>query len=110
MSKGKIHWEVMVEGFINNIEFKRHWKMPSEVGSAQSSIIIPDSHKEATHHAMTGKAEASVARQIQTETTSDGLNIVSEQGHNKSMSEWHLLKKISLYNQSLTNFYLHPFC
>lgn len=86
MSKGKIHWEVMAEGFINNIEFKRHWKMPSEVGSAQSSIIIPDSHKEATHHAMTGKAEASVARQIQTETTSDGLNIVSEQGRNKSMS------------------------
>ena len=24
--------------------------------------------------------------------------------------EWHLLKRISLYNQSFTNFYLHPFC
>ena len=86
MSKGKIHWEVMVEGVINKTEFKRHWKMPTEAGSTQSSIIIPDSHKEATHHAMREKAEASVAQQIQTEATTDGLDIVSEQGRNKSMS------------------------
>ena len=86
MSKGKIHWEVMVEGVINKVEFKRHWKMPTEAGSAQSSIIIPDIHKEATQSAMREKAEASVAQQIQTETTADGLDIVSEQGRNKSMS------------------------
>ena len=86
MSKGKIHWEVMVEGLINHIEFKRHWKMPVEAGSAQSSIIIPDSHKEASQHAMREKAEASVAQQIQTETTTEGLDIISNQGRNKSVS------------------------
>ncbi len=86
MSKGKIHWEVMVEGVINHVEFKRHWKMPTEAGAAQSSIIISDRHKESTQQAMREKSEASVAQQIQTETTANGLDIVSEQGRNKSMS------------------------
>jgi len=84
--KGRIHWEIMVEGLINHREFKRHWKMPVEAGTEQSRIVIPNSHKEATHSAMRKQAEASVEQQIQTETTADGLNIVSEQGRNKSMS------------------------
>ena len=86
MGKGTIHWEVMVEGLINHVVFKRHWKIPTETGTAQSSIVISDRHKEATQHAMREKADASIAQQIQTETTASGLDMVSEQGRNKSMS------------------------
>lgn len=86
MSRGKIHWEVMVEGLVSNVAFKRHWKIPVEGGNAQSNIVIPNSHKEATHNAMRRQAELSVAEQIQTEATINGLDIVSEQGRNKSMS------------------------
>ena len=84
--RGKVHWEVSVEGLVNFVEFKRSWKIPVEVGNQTSSIVIPNAHKEATHSAKRKHAEASIEKQIQTEKTADGLDIVSEQGRNKSMS------------------------
>lgn len=88
--RGKVHWEVTVEGLVNFMEFKRSWKIPVEVGTQTSTIVIPDAHKEATHIAKQKHAEASIEKQIQTEKTENGLNIVSEQGRNKSMS-WFLV-------------------
>jgi len=84
--RGKVHWEVSVEGLVNFMEFKRSWKIPVEVGTQTSTIVIPSAHKEATHIAKRKHAEASIEKQIQTEKTADGLDIVSEQGRNKSMS------------------------
>lgn len=88
--RGKISWEVTIEGLINFMEFKRTWKVPVEEGTQTSTIVIPNAHKEATHIAKRKHAEASIEKQIQTEKTADGLNIVSEQGRNKSMS-WFLV-------------------
>lgn len=88
--RGRIHWEVTVEGLINSLEFKRSWKLPVEVGSQTSSILIPNAHKEASHAAKRKQAEASIEKQIQTEVTQEGLDILSDQGRNKSMS-WFLV-------------------
>lgn len=88
--RGSIHWEVSVEGLVNFMEFKRSWKIPVEEGTQTSSIIIPSAHKEASHRAKLKQAEASIEKQIQTEKTSDGLDILSDQGRNKSMS-WFLV-------------------
>ncbi len=84
--RGKITWEVTVEGLVNHMEFKRNWKLPVEVGTQASSIIIPTAHKEASQTAKRKQAEASIEQQIQTEKTAEGLDIISEQGRNKSMS------------------------
>lgn len=88
--RGKVHWEVSVEGTVSNEEFKRSWKIPVEIGTQSSNIVIPSSHKEATHVAKRKEAEASIEQQIQTTKTTDGLDITSEQGRNKSMS-WFLV-------------------
>jgi hypothetical protein len=88
--KGKVHWEITIEGLVAFMEFKRSWKIPVTEGSQKSAIVIPNAHKEASHSAKIKKAEASIERQIQTEKTADGLDIVSEQGRNKSMS-WFLV-------------------
>ena len=88
--RGKVHWEVAVEGLVNFMEFKRSWKIPVAVGTQTSTIVIPSAHKEATHVAKRKHAEASIEKQIQTEKTSEGLDIISEQGRNKSMS-WFLV-------------------
>jgi hypothetical protein len=84
--RGTVHWEVSVEGLINFMEFKRSWKLPAEEGTQTSNIDIPSAHKEASHVAKRKHAEASMEQQIQTEKTRDGLNILSDQGRNKSMS------------------------
>jgi hypothetical protein len=84
--RGSIHWEVTVEGLVNYKEFKRSWKIPVEVGTQTSAIIIPSVNKEATHSAKRKQAEASIEQQIQTTKTATGLDIISEQGRNKSMS------------------------
>jgi uncharacterized membrane protein HdeD (DUF308 family) len=94
--RGKITWEVTVEGLVNFMEFKRSWKLPVEAGTQTSSIIIPNAHKEASHSAKRKQAEASIEKQIQTEKTSDGLDILSDQGRNKSMS-WFLVLFGSLF-------------
>lgn len=88
--RGKIHWEVSIEGLINFVEFKRSWKVPVEVGTQASAIVIPSAHKEATHIAKRKQADASIEKQIQTQETDQGLDIISEQGRNKSMS-WFLV-------------------
>jgi len=88
--RGTVHWEVSVEGLVNFMEFKRSWKVPAEEGTQASSIIIPNVHKEASHRAKRKQAEASIEKQIQTKKTCDGLDILSDQGRNKSMS-WFLV-------------------
>ena len=88
--RGTVHWEVAVEGLVNFMEFKRSWKIPAEVGTQKSNIIIPSTHKEASHRAKLKQAEASIEQQIKTEKTRDGLDILSDQGRNKSMS-WFLV-------------------
>lgn len=84
--RGTISWEVNIEGMINATQFNRSWKIPVEVGTKQSSIVIPNAHKQATHTAKRKQAEASIEQQINTQTTATGLDIISEQGRNKSMS------------------------
>ena len=84
--RGSITWQVTVKGIIADQEFNRSWKIPTQVGSEHSSIVLPDSHKEATHSAKLKQAESSIEQQIQTEKTALGLDIVSDQGRNKSMS------------------------
>lgn len=88
--RGTVHWEVSVEGLINFMEFKRSWKLPAEEGTQTSTIDIPSAHKEASHVAKRKHAEASIKKQIQTEKTHNGLDILSDQGRNKSMS-WFLV-------------------
>lgn len=89
--RGKISWEVSVEGLVNFMEFKRSWTIPVEIGTQTSTIMIPNAHKEATHIAKRKHAEASIEKQIQTEKTADGLDIISDQGRNKSMSWFSVL-------------------
>lgn len=84
--RGKVHWEVKLEGTIDSVPFTRTWKVPAEEGSLKSSIVMPSAHKEATHAAKRKQAEASIEQQIQTEKTAQGMDIVSDQGRNKSMS------------------------
>ena len=84
--RGTISWEVTIEGIINATEFNRSWKIPVEVGTQQSNIVIPSAHKEATHRAKLKQAEASIEQQINTQKTACGLDIISEQGRHKSMS------------------------
>lgn len=84
--RGSITWQVTVKGSIADQEFNRSWKIPTQVGSEHSSIIIPNTHKEAAHSAKLKQAEASIEQQIQTEKTALGLDILSEQGRHKSMS------------------------
>ncbi|MFT4764897.1 MAG: uncharacterized membrane protein HdeD (DUF308 family) [Oleispira sp.] len=88
--RGSIHWEVSIEGLIKQTEFKRSWKIPVEVGTQTSNIVIPNAHKEASHSAKRQQAEASIDQQIKTEKTATGLDITSDQGRNKSMS-WFLV-------------------
>lgn len=84
--RGSITWQVSVKGTIADKEFNRSWKIPTQVGHEQSTIVIPEDHKDATHSAKRKQAESSIAQQIQTEKTALGLDIVSDQGRNKSMS------------------------
>jgi hypothetical protein len=84
--RGKVHWEIKLEGLIDSVPFNRTWKVPAEEGSLKSSIVMPSAHKEATHAAKRKQAEASIEQQIQTTKTAQGLDIVSDQGRNKSMS------------------------
>lgn len=95
--RGKITWEVTVEGLVNFMEFKRSWKLPVEAGTQTSNIVIPSAHKEANHRAKRKQAEASITKQIQTEKTDEGLDILSDQGRNKSMS-WFLVAFGSLFS------------
>lgn len=97
--RGSISWEVNIEGIVNSTPFNRTWKIPVEVGTQKSKIIIPSAHKEATHSAKLKKAEASIEKQIQTETTLDGLNILSDQGRNKSMS-WFMVLFGSIFTSA----------
>lgn len=84
--RGSITWQVTVKGIIADQEFNRSWKIPTQVGSEHSSIIIPNTHKEAAHSAKLKQAESSIEQQIHTQETALGLDIVSDQGRNKSMS------------------------
>lgn len=86
--RGNIHWEVSVEGMVNNKPFKRSWIIPVVAGTDQSSIAIPEIHKETVAREQRQHAEASVAEQIQTKETLTGLDINSEAGRNKSMSNF----------------------
>lgn len=88
--RGRITWEVQVEGMVNAAAFNRTWKVPVEVGNQQSDIVIPSAHKEAVHRAKRKQGEASIEQQINTQETATGLDIISEQGRNKSMS-WFLV-------------------
>jgi hypothetical protein len=89
--RGRVHWEVSIEGLVNAMEFKRSWKLPVEVGTQTSAIIIPNAHKEASYIAKRKQAEVSIEQQIKTERTATGLDLTSEQGRNKSMSGFMVL-------------------
>lgn len=89
--RGKVHWEIGLEGLVDFMEFKRSWKVPAEAGTQLSSIAIPTAHKEASLIAKRKEADASIEQQIQTEKTASGLDIISEQGRNKSMSYFMVL-------------------
>ncbi len=84
--RGTIHWEVMIDGIIHGRQFQRHWKIPVEKGDSLSSIRIPDVHTQSVKAAQKERAEQSVSDQINTQVTEGGLDILSEQGRNKSMS------------------------
>ena len=84
--RGSITWQVTVKGTIADQEFNRSWKIPTQIGSKHSTIILPNTHKEAVHSAKLKQAESSIEQQIQTEKTELGLDILSEQGRHKSMS------------------------
>ena len=88
--RGSVHWEVSVEGLVSLVEFKRSWKIPVEIGTQTSTVVIPSAHREATHRAKRKQANASIEQQIKTEKTATGLDITSDQGRNKSMS-WFLV-------------------
>ncbi|NRB40283.1 MAG: hypothetical protein HRU20_17750 [Pseudomonadales bacterium] len=78
----------MVEGLVSYNTFKRHWVIPVTLGTLQSDIKIPQSHTKSVQKAQIQAAESSVDRQINTQTTAQGLNIISEPGRNKSMSRF----------------------
>ena len=84
--KGKISWQVIVEGTIGHEKFKRTWDIPAEAGNQTSALKIPTTHKEKIHQEKRQAAEASAEVQIQSEVTADGIDLVSEQGRNKTMS------------------------
>ena len=104
--RGKIHWEVRIEGLVNFMEFKRSWKIPVEVGTQTSAIVIPSAHKEATHIAKRKQADASIEKQIHTQETGEGLDIISEQGRNKSMSWFMVLFGLTFTSVGCFLFYL----
>jgi len=104
--RGKIHWEVSIEGLINFMEFKRSWKIPVEVGTQTSAIVIPSAHKEATYIAKRKQADASIEKQIHTQETDEGLDIISEQGRNKSMSWFMVLFGLTFTSVGCFLFYL----
>ena len=104
--RGKIHWEVSIEGLVNFMEFKRSWKIPVEVGTQASAIVIPSAHKEATHIAKRKQADASIEKQIHTQETDEGLDIISEQGRNKSMSWFMVLFGLIFTSVGCFLFYL----
>lgn len=84
--EGEVYWEVIVEGVMDDVSFKRSWTIPVEEGEQTSSIVISDRHKEASLSAKQQNEEASIERQINTNSTSGGLDIVSDNSHNKSTS------------------------
>lgn len=84
--RGDIIWQVAVKGIISGKEFNRSWTLPVEKGTGLSSIVIPLAQKEAAHAAKIKQAETSIEQQIKTEKTATGLDILSDQGRNKSMS------------------------
>ena len=88
--RGSISWVVSIEGIVSQKNFKRSWTIPTEVGTQKSTIVIPAQHKEAVHSAKRKEAEDSIIKQIHAQKTSNGLDITSEQGRNKSMS-WFLV-------------------
>lgn len=84
--RGSITWQVSIKGTIADKEFNRSWKIPTQVGHEQSTIVLPESHKDKTRSAKLKQAESSIEQQIHTQKTAMGLDIVSDQGRNKSMS------------------------
>lgn len=84
--RGTITWQVTIKGTIADQEFNRSWKIPTQVGHEQSIIVLPESHKDSTRSAKLKQAESSIEQQIHTQKTALGLDIVSDQGRNKSMS------------------------
>ena len=88
---GTISWRVSAEGIISGTQFSRSWKVPVEEGTKSSHIVIPDVHKEASHRSKLKQAEESINKQINTTDTSNGLDIISEQGRNLSTSLFMML-------------------
>lgn len=84
--KGSVSWQVSIEGQVDGQPFKRSWKVPATPGTSVCALKIPSAHKEKIHQEKRQAAEASANTQIQTEITSDGIDLVSEQGRNKTMS------------------------
>lgn len=89
--RGTIFWEVIVEGVMNGVKFKRSWEIPVEEGTQASSIVISNRHKDTSRTVTQQKAQESIEQQINTKRTSTGLDITSEQGRNKSTSIFILL-------------------
>lgn len=83
---GDILWKATVNGIIDGKKFNRSWTLPVEKGTGLSSIVIPNAQKEANHAAKLKQAEASIEQQIKTEKTTTGMDILSDQGRNNSMS------------------------
>lgn len=84
--RGTIKWQVMIEGMMEYQNFKRHWTIPVELGDQRSSIALPEQHVIAVQKEAQQQAKASIEKQIDIHKTAQGLNILSDQGRNASMS------------------------
>ena len=89
--KGKVSWQIIVEGMIGYEEFKRTWDLTAESGNQTCALKIPTAHKEKVHKELRQHAEQSADQQIQSEVTADGIDLLSDQGRNKSMSYFGIL-------------------
>ncbi len=84
--KGRIHWELMLEGTINGEKIVRHWVIPVERGVQQSDIMIPDHHRLQEKEIKTRQAQKSINQQIHISESADGLYLLSEAGRNNKVS------------------------
>ena len=84
--KGKIYWQVSVEGIVENRQFKREWVVPVVRGNGKSELNIPEEHTEAHLAEVSRHATASAENQIESAQSDSETTFVSESGRNSEMS------------------------
>lgn len=84
LGKGSIYWEIKLEGDVNNISLERHWRLPVEAGTGQSSIVISDAHKAEQRQENIENAKENLNIQVGLSVEQDTLSIESEINRSKS--------------------------